>query len=134
MCCGQSRSWRSCSPSDRVEPAETDGIAFAAEQRHDFVERQADDVGVGTDDLDDESPGNALRGIAAGLAAPLAGGKVRLDVFFREALEAHARLHEPLTECFLRRDQADGRVDTMIASGEKAQALRRLVEQFRLGK
>ncbi len=63
---------------DRVEPAEADRVALAAQQRHGFVQRQADDIGVGADDLDDESAGDALRGIAAGLAAPFAGGEIAL--------------------------------------------------------
>src|ERR1700729_3541939 len=59
-----------------VEPAEMDGIAFAAEERHRLVERQADHVRVGADDLDDEGRSDALRGVAAGLAAPFAGSEI----------------------------------------------------------
>jgi len=53
-----------------IQPAEMDRIAFAAEQRRRLVERQADDVGIGTDDFDQETAGDALRRVAAGLAAP----------------------------------------------------------------
>ena len=57
-----------------------DRIALARQQRRGLVERQADDVGVGADDLDDEGAGDALHRIAAGLAAPFAGGEIGLDV------------------------------------------------------
>ena len=57
----------------------------------------------------------------------------RFDIFFREAFEANARLDMPLPKLLLRRDQTNRRMDAMIPSGQKAQALRRLIEQFRLG-
>ena len=41
----------------RVEPAEVDREALAGQQRRGLVQRQADDVGVGADDLDDEAAG-----------------------------------------------------------------------------
>src|SRR3954469_16360348 len=58
--------------SDRVEPAEVDREALARQQRCGLAKRQADGVGVGADDLDDEGTGQPLRRIAAGLAAPFA--------------------------------------------------------------
>ena len=79
------------------------------EQRRGLVQRQADDIGVGADDLDDEGAGEPLRGIAAGLAAPFAGGEIGLDVLLRQPLEAHAGLDQPLAERLLRRHQADRR-------------------------
>ena len=117
----------------RVEPAEMDRIAFAAQERHRLVQRQADDVGIRADDFHDKGSGNPLRGVAAGLAAPFAGGEVGLDVFVRQALEAHPRLHVTLAEGLLRRHQAYGGMDAVVAAGQKPQALRRVVEQFRLG-
>src|SRR5262249_21678873 len=47
---------------------------------------------------------------------------------------ADARFHQALAERFLGSHQTDGGVDTMIASRKQTQALRRLVEQFCLGK
>src|SRR6059036_3499980 len=41
-----------------IEPAEADRKALAAHQRNRFVERQADDVGVGADHLDHERSGD----------------------------------------------------------------------------
>src|SRR5215831_5343333 len=66
--------------SRRIEPAEVGRKPFAGEQRHGFVERQADHVGVGADQLDDKCAGEALRRIAAGLAAPLAGTEIGFHV------------------------------------------------------
>src|SRR3990172_4221995 len=66
--------------SRRVEPAEADRITLAAEQAHGLVQRQADHVRVGSDDLHDEASGDALRRVTAGLAAPFAGGEIGLDV------------------------------------------------------
>src|ERR1700745_1752906 len=80
----------------RVEPAEADRAALAPAQGHGLIERQADDVRVGTDQLDDEGAGDALRCIAAGLAAPFAGGEVGLDILLRQPLEAHAGFHQAL--------------------------------------
>ena len=53
---------------------------FAGEQRHGFVERQADHVGVGADQLDNKCAGEALRRIAASLAAPLARTEIGFHV------------------------------------------------------
>src|SRR6202451_1606550 len=78
--------------SHRVEPAEMDRKTLAAEQRHGLVERQADDIGIGADDLHQKSSGDALRRIAAGLAAPFAGSQIGFDVLVGETLEAHAGL------------------------------------------
>src|SRR5438552_1678725 len=63
-----------------IEPAEADRKALAAQQRDRFVERQADDIGVGADHLDHERSGDALHGVAAGFAAPFAGADIGLDV------------------------------------------------------
>src|SRR6187549_3551815 len=82
--------------SHRVEPAEVDREALAGQQRRSFVQRQADDVGVGADDLDDEAAGEPLRGVATGLVAPLTGGEIGLNVLLRQPLEAHPRLDQPL--------------------------------------
>src|SRR6202023_3129853 len=105
--------------SHRVEPAEMDRKTLAAEQRHGLVERQADDVGIGTDDLHQKSSGDALRRVAAGLAAPFPGSKIGFDVLVREALEAHPRFDVTLPERLLRRDQAHRGVDAVIAAGEQ---------------
>jgi len=53
-----------------VEPADTGRVAFAGQKRGHLVEWKADDVAVGAHDLDDEASGDALRGVATGLAAP----------------------------------------------------------------
>ncbi len=76
--------------------------------------------------------GDALRRVAAGLAAPFAGGEIGLDVLVGQPLEAHAGLDEALAEGLLRRHQADRGMDAVVAAGEQPQALRRLVEQLRL--
>src|SRR5437868_6963443 len=110
-----------------VEPAGADRIALAGEERGHFIEREADDVGVGAHDLDDEAAGDALRRVPAGLAAPFARGEIGFDIVLRQALEAHAGLDQALPVGLLRRHQADRGVDAMIASGEKPQALRGFV-------
>ena len=46
------------------------GIARPLQQVDGFVERQADDVGIGAVEAPDEDFGAALDGVAAGLAAP----------------------------------------------------------------
>src|SRR6186713_3223724 len=102
--------------SHRVEPAEVDREALARQQRRGLVQRQADDVGIGADDLDDEAAGKPLRRVTAGLAAPLARRKIGLDVGFAQALEAYAGLDQPLAEGFLGRHQADRGMNAMIAS------------------
>src|ERR1700681_4838338 len=88
-----------------VKPAEMDRKTLAAEQRHGFVERQADDVGIRADDLHQKGSGDALRRVAAGLAAPFARREIGFDVLVREALEAHPRLDVTLPERLLRRHQ-----------------------------
>ena len=55
------------------------GIAQPVEQGPGFLEGQADDGGVGADELDDEGAGYALDGVAAGLAAPFARGEIAVD-------------------------------------------------------
>ena len=44
-------------PSQRIEPAEADRIALTQKERRGLVERQAHNVGIGADDLDDFSDG-----------------------------------------------------------------------------
>src|SRR6185503_20378860 len=68
-----------------IEPAEPDRKALAAHQRGRFVERQADDIGVGADHLDHERSRDALHGVAAGFAAPFAGTDIGLDVVLAQA-------------------------------------------------
>src|SRR5579862_9053007 len=102
-----------------------DRKTLAAEQRHGLVERQADDI-------HQKSSGDALRRIAAGLAAPFARREIGLDVLVGQALEAYPRLDVALPERLFRRHQAHRGVDTVIAAGEQPQALRRFVEQLRL--
>ena len=74
--------------------------------------------------------GDALGRVAAGFAAPFPGREISFDILFRESLKANPRLHMPLPELLLRRDQTNSGMNAMITSGQKAQALRRLVEQF----
>ena len=90
-------------PQPRVSQLKWTGIALAGEERHRLVERQADDVGVGADQPDDEAAGEALDGIAARLAAPFAGGEVAVDVLARQALEADPGLDQALADLALRR-------------------------------
>jgi hypothetical protein len=103
-------------------------VAFAAKERRGFIERQSYDAGIGTDDFHDKRAGDALRRVATGLAAPLSGGEVGLDVFIRQPLEAHPRLHVALPKRLLRRHQAHCGVDAMIAAGQEPQTLRGFVE------
>src|SRR5665213_4559682 len=106
-----------------AEPSIAEWIALAAEQRHCLIKRQPDNIRVRADQLDDEGSSDALRRVAAGLAAPFAGGEIGLDILFRQALETHPRFDEALAERFLRRQPRNRRVDTVITAGEKAQAL-----------
>ncbi len=82
------------SASCRVGPAVAHRIALAGQQRHGLGERQADHIGVGAHQLHHEGAGKALDGIAAGLAAPFAGGEIGLDILARQALEAHPGLDQ----------------------------------------
>jgi hypothetical protein len=116
-----------------TQPAEPDRIALTQEQRRRLVKGEADDIGIGAHDLDYEAPGNPLRRIASGLAAPFSRGKISLDILFGEPLEAHPSFDKALAEGLFRRDQADRSVDAMVAAGQQPQALRRLVEQLSLG-
>ena len=98
----------------------------------DLVERQADDVGVGADELDHEGAGKALDGVAAGLAAPFAAGEIGLDLVARQALEADAGLDQPVAHGALRRDQARP-VKTRCARPEsRRRQVRGLLDQFGL--
>src|ERR1700691_5960420 len=114
-----------------VKPTEMDRVTLAAQESHGFVERQTDDVGIGTDDLYNKGPGDALRSITARLAAPFAGGEVGLDVLVRQPLETNTGLHVALTKSFLRRYQTNGCMNAMVAAGEQPEALRRFVAQPR---
>src|SRR5262245_12624149 len=89
--------------SRTLVPAAAGRITLAGQERGHFVEWKADDVAIGARDLDEEAAGDALRGIAAGLAAPFGGGEIGLDVVLREALEAHARLDQALAVGLFRR-------------------------------
>src|SRR5687767_7026597 len=100
----------------RVEPAETDRIALAAQQAHRLVKRQPDHIAVGADQLDHEGAGNALDRVAAGLAAPFAGGEVGLDVLGGEPLEADPGFNQAVTKRLARRDDGDRGVDAVIAA------------------
>src|SRR5579871_5788208 len=115
-----------------IQPTEMDRIAFAAEEGRRLVERQPDDVGKRADDLDNKASGDALRRVAAGLAAPFAGGEIGLNVLLGQPLEAYAGLHVSLAKRLLGRHQTHRRVNTMIAPGQKPQTLCRLVEQLGL--
>ena len=68
--------------------------ALACKQRDGLIERQTNDAGIGANELDDKGPGEPLDGIAAGLAAPFAGGEIGLHILAGKALEAHPRLHQ----------------------------------------
>src|SRR5436190_14325842 len=81
---------------DRVQPAEMDRIPLAAEERHRFVEWQADHVCIGANHFYDKRAREPLHRVAAGLAAPLARGEIPFKVLAREPLEAHPRLDEAL--------------------------------------
>src|SRR5215468_12681829 len=94
-CIAREAASATASSSD-VEPAEADRIALAQQQRRRLVERQAHDVGIGADHLDDEAAGDALCGVGTGLAAPFAGGEIGLDVLVGEPLEPHLGLDQPM--------------------------------------
>src|SRR6202167_1528003 len=119
--------------SQSVQPAEVDGITLTAEQRHGVIERQTNHVGKRSDDLHYETARDTLRRVSAGFAAPFSGRKIGFDVFFRQPLEANPGLDVPLPRLLVRREQTNSRMDAMITAGQKAQTLRRLIEQFRLG-
>src|SRR5258708_33132989 len=97
-----------------------DRVALAAEQRHGLVERQADDVGIGADDLHKKAPGYALRGVSAGFAAPFAGGEIGFDVLVGEPLEAQPRLDVALTPRLLLRDQTPRGMIAVVAAVQRA--------------
>ena len=119
-------SWHSASRSGSGSPRRRASVT-------DLIERQADDIGVGADHLDHERAGDALHGIAAGLAAPFAGADIGLDVVLAQALEAHAGLDQALAKRLLRRHQADRGVDAVVAARQQPQALRGLVDQIGFG-
>src|SRR5690606_903951 len=113
----------------RAQPVELNGISVAGEKVHHLVERQADDVGIGAVDLDDEGAGKALDGVAAGLAAPLAGSEIGLDVLARQALETHARLDEAAADVALAVGGREPREDAVRTAGKLAQARGSLLDQ-----
>src|SRR3954465_4089231 len=88
-----------------VEPRKADRIALAVEERDRLVERHADDVGIRADELDREGAGEPRNGVAAGLAAPLAGSEIALHLLPRQALEAQASLDHALAQLVARRHQ-----------------------------
>src|SRR5919112_1943362 len=108
--------------SGRVEPAEPDRIPLPVEQGCRLVERQADDVGIGADQLDHEGAGEPLDGIAARLATPLARGEIAFELVPGEALEADAGFHQALADGVLRRDETDGGVDPVGTARKQSQA------------
>src|SRR6476620_6205326 len=85
---------------------------------------------VGADKPDNEAAGDPLGGIAAGLAAPFAGGQIGLDVLLGQALEAYPRLDQPLAIGVRRGYQTNAGMDAVIAPGKEPQALRGLIEQL----
>ena len=70
-------------------------IAFAAEQRSRFGQRQADDVGVGADQPNCKRACKPLDRIAARLAAPFAARQIGFDLIPRQALESKPGLDQP---------------------------------------
>src|SRR5712675_885448 len=67
------QAWRQMFPGSvevdvfrEVEPADVGRKPFTGKQRHGFVERQADHVAVGADELDDECARQTLGRVAAG--------------------------------------------------------------------
>ena len=80
----------------------------------------------------DEGAGDALHGVAAGLAAPLARGEVGIDVLARQPLEAHARLDQAPAELAGGADQDDAGVDPVGAAGEQAQTGGGVLDGLRL--
>src|SRR3974390_1867501 len=101
---------------NRIKPAETDRITLATEQAQGFVQGQTNHVGIGADDLHDEGAGKPRHWVGTGFAAPLAGGKIGLDVFQRQPLETNARLNDALTERLPRGHQADRGMDAVGAA------------------
>src|SRR5690606_25428477 len=107
------RSARSRSAPGSRQPVEMHLVAVGAEQANRLVEWQADNVGVGADELHHEGPGQALDGVAASLAPPFARGEVAFELIAADAFETHARLDQALAYLARRRDQADAGVDAM---------------------
>src|SRR5262245_58497171 len=113
-----------------IQPTEMNREALAGQERKRLVKRQPDYIAIGAHDLDRESAGQPLDRIAAGLAAPFAGGEIGLDILARKPLEAHPRLHQALPEALVRGHHADRGMDPMVASGQEPQALPGLIQQF----
>ena len=109
------------------------GIALAGQQRRGLVQRQADDVGVGADDLDDE---RCRRAPAPRSRRPCRAIRRRRD---RPRCRcSDSRLKRTRVSISRWRNASFGvtrqiaGVDAMVAAGEQPQALRRLVEQVGL--
>src|SRR5688572_11547267 len=99
-----------------TQPVEVDRKGLAQQHADHLGQRQADDVGVGTDHLLHEAPREPLNGIAAGLAAPLARGDVGLDLLLAQALEPYARVDDLEAYAIVRGDQAEPRDHAVVAA------------------
>ncbi|VTZ62490.1 conserved hypothetical protein [Sinorhizobium medicae] len=107
-------------------------VSFADQEIDSLIKRQAYHIGVRADQLHDEASGNALDAVSPGLAAPLAGREIALDIHRGKPLEAHLGVDHLLTKRAVGRDEADARIDAMAAAREKVQCGRCLAHQFRL--
>src|ERR1700682_824402 len=87
------------------------------QQRDRLIERQADDVAVGTVDEAHQGFGAALNGIAARLAQALAARGIGFDVARRQHLERDARGYDPCTNVPRRRGERDRGQDLVTAPG-----------------
>ena len=83
------------------------GVAQTAEQVGGFIERQADNAGIGALQLGHKRPCPALDRITAGLADAFAGFEVGLDLAGDEPLEPNPAFHQPLRAAAVGRDGAE---------------------------
>ena len=74
-----------------------------------FEQRQANDVGVGSDDLADVCRRQPLDGVTAGLAAPLSAGDVVFEFVARQPFEGDRGAHQTLAYTPVRDENAQCR-------------------------
>src|SRR5262249_9445635 len=101
--------------------------AVPGEQIDGLEERQSHDIRIGADDGADEARGDALDGIAAGLALPFPGIEIEGDLGRLQALEDDGGLDAAADHAAIGQRQRDGAMDAVPAPREKLEAGARLV-------